>query len=258
MDALEAEQRLRHGPALVQFAHEVGGRRAHVVEKHFAEFLVPGDVADSAHAHTGRLQSEQQEADARLFLRRLVGAREHEYVRRIVRQRGPGLLPVDDEFVAIEPRLGVQVGEVGAGIGFGIALAPDFLAGEYRRQITAALRFGAEAHQYRPDHEYAVVLKARDAPALHLLEEDQQFRRGEAHAAVLARPAGRDPALGRHAQVPGLVLGPAQAPRRVAQFGRVVRLDFGAHDCAKRLVRERVPVLLLFHAVTHASSAILA
>ena len=56
-DALEAEQRLRDRPALVQLADQVRARHAHVVEEHLAELLVAGDVPDRPHRDAGRFRS---------------------------------------------------------------------------------------------------------------------------------------------------------------------------------------------------------
>ena len=128
-EALEAEQRLGHGPAVVQLADERVARHAHVVEEHLAELLVAGEVADRAQRDARRLQVHQQEADALLLLRRLVGAHQQVDVRRVVGERGPDLLAVDDEVIAVEHRGGLQAREIGAGVGLGVALAPDVLAG---------------------------------------------------------------------------------------------------------------------------------
>ena len=69
IEALEAEQRFRDRPAVVQLADERIARHAHVVEEHLAEFLVPGDVADRPDRDARRVQIDQQEADAFLLLR---------------------------------------------------------------------------------------------------------------------------------------------------------------------------------------------
>ena len=57
----------------------------------------------------------------------------------MLRQGGPYLLAVDDEFVAVTYRAGGQRRQVRTGIGFGISLAPDMLAAERARQIIALL-----------------------------------------------------------------------------------------------------------------------
>ena len=85
------------------------------------------------------------------FFGRRVGAHQREHPVGMVRPGGPDLLAVDDEVVAVAHRRGAQAREVGAGIGFGIALAPDRLAGQHGRQMARLLRLGAEADQDRPD-----------------------------------------------------------------------------------------------------------
>ena len=57
-------------------------------------------------------------------LRRRVGAHEAENPVGVLRQRGPGLLAVDDVCVAVALGPGAQRGQVGPGAGFGKALAP--------------------------------------------------------------------------------------------------------------------------------------
>ena len=54
--------------------------------------------------------------------------------------------------VAIQHRLGAQIGEVGARVGLGIALAPDMLAGEdFRQEIRLLLLRAAEEDRVGPE-----------------------------------------------------------------------------------------------------------
>ncbi len=178
----------------------------------------------------GAVHRHQQEADAVLLLGALVGAHQHEDPVGVVGERGPDLLAVDDEVVAVEHGLGAQRGEVGAGIGLAVALAPDVLAGEDARQMEALLRRRAVADQQRPEHDDAHVAHPRAAVALVLLDQDQMLGRRQAHAAVLARPAGREPAVPRPASCTRALFS-FQCSRRggLRISGRIVRLDEAAH-----------------------------
>ena len=249
-DALEAQQRLGDAPTCVEFTHQVGGRHAHVFQEHFAQLAVPRHVPDRPHPDAGLVHVDQEEADAGLLLRLLVGARQHEDVAGVGGERGPDLLAVDDVLVAIGDRLGTQPRQVRARIRFGVPLAPQVLASDDLRQPLVALLGRAVADQQRADHQDAHVGKARDAPALVLLVEDQQLGRVKAHAAVLARPVRRDPAKLGHLAVPEPDFLPEQAPRGIAQFVRVVGLEEVADAPAKILIGQRVPVdgVVGFHA----------
>ena len=157
-------------------------------------------------------------------------------------ERSPGLLAVDDPVVAVQHRLGAQGGEVGAGAGLAVALAPDVLAGEDAGEEALLLRLRAVADQQRAEHDDAMVRRAGDAVALVFLHQDELLGGGQAHAAMLARPGGGEPAMGDQGHVPGLCLGPVQAVRRVAEGRWVVGSDEGAHGGAEVGVGQVVQV----------------
>ena len=83
---------------------------------------------------------------------------------------------------------------------------------------------------------------ARDAVALQLLEIDHHLAGIERHAAVLARPVGRDPAFLVELAPPVLHLAPARALQDEAQMRRIFALDEGADFAAEVLVAHRVVV----------------
>ena len=220
VQALEREQALGDGPAFVDLADEVVFVRAHVVEKHLAEFFVPGDVADGTQGDARRFHVHQQEADAALLLHLFVGAHQHINVGGVVRHRGPDFAAVDDVFVAIEHGLGAQARKIGTRIGFGIALAPHVVAGKNFRQVLRALRVVAEANQRWPHHGDALIGHAADAGAFGFFPVNNQLARVQPHAAVLNRPVGCEPAFFRERDPPILALVPAQPARHKAQvFG---------------------------------------
>ena len=72
----------------------------------------------------------EQVGDALVLGRVAVGAGQHEAPVGPVGQRGPHLLAVDHPLVAVELGAGLDVGEVGAGVGLAVALAPQLGAGD--------------------------------------------------------------------------------------------------------------------------------
>ncbi len=67
-DALEAEQRLGVGPALVDRAHQVFFRHADIVEKDLAELVMQIEVDDRPYGDAGAVHGQQDEGDALLLL----------------------------------------------------------------------------------------------------------------------------------------------------------------------------------------------
>ena len=53
------KQRLSDRPAFIEPADHVGLRHAHVLEEHFAELFVTGDVADRTDRDAGRFRVNQ-------------------------------------------------------------------------------------------------------------------------------------------------------------------------------------------------------
>ena len=85
----------------------------------------------------------------------LVGADEAEDPVGLVGIAGPDLLAVDDEIVAVIDGRGGEAGEVGAGVGLRIALAPADFAARDLRQMRLLLFLGAIFQQRRPEHRDA-------------------------------------------------------------------------------------------------------
>ena len=147
-------------------------------------------------------------------------------------QRGPDLLPGDRPLVAGQPwRSWTTVGEVGAGAGFGVALAPQLgdvlICGRKRRLLLRR----AERDQRRAEQLLAdVVDPGRRVGAGVLLVEDHLLLDRRAAAAVLDRPAEQvQPAAARcrsHAQplLERLVLAARAAVARAAGANSPARL----------------------------------
>ena len=81
-----------------------------------------------------------------------VGAGEHEDPVGEVAGRRPDLLAVDDPLVAVEHGPAAEVAEVGAGVGLGVALAPEVLAGSGCGAGSALLLVGPPLEHRVADH----------------------------------------------------------------------------------------------------------
>ena len=135
--------------------------------------VMPGDL------HVG-----QQEGDALLLLRVRVGADQQEDPVGVLRQRGPGLLAVDDVVVALAHRARLEAGEVGAGAGLGEALAPPVVEVGHARQEALLLLLRAEGDDDRAAHVGVEGERLRRRRLLQLLAED---------VALAERPASGRP-----------------------------------------------------------------
>ncbi len=188
-------------PSAVDLAD--GGRDgdAHILEKDFVELRRAGHLTERADLDSGLVHLEQQVADASVFGRFGVRAHEGEDHLGGHRARGPDLLAVDDEVVAVSDATRLDRGEVRAGAGLGVALTPLDFASNHWRQELRLLLLGA-VHEDRG----ADVVDALDRRA-HLgedLAKDELFDRREVGPAVLLGPCRCDPAAVEDRFAPGL------------------------------------------------------
>ena len=125
---------------------------------------------------------------------------------------------------AVEPGLGLHVGEVGAGVRLGVALRPELLDGHDPRQEPRLLLLGPERDQRRAEQLLAeVVDPGRRVGARVLLVEDHLLPQAEPAAAVLLRPAHAGPAVLGQQPVPGEPLLDAPRGRARRRRGRAAR-----------------------------------
>src|SRR4029077_14924223 len=95
---------------------------------YFVEMSMAAGYHQRAYFHALGLHVEQEVADTLMLGSGRVGAREHEHPIGILRSGCPGLLSVNQEVITLVFGTGRDVGQVGTGVGFGVALAPDVLA----------------------------------------------------------------------------------------------------------------------------------
>ncbi|KTE30256.1 hypothetical protein ATE75_04335 [Sphingopyxis sp. H080] len=112
-----------------------------------------------------------------------------------MREAGPDLLSLDHPFVALPPRAGADIGEIRAGTGLRIALAPDFLAACDRGQEARLLLVGAEGEDRRAgEFDADMVEPGRGARARIFLGEDDLLGERGIAAAIGLGPADAAPA----------------------------------------------------------------
>ena len=225
------QQELGRRPALVLLEDAVLDRHLDVVEEDVVDLVLAAQGDDRAHGDARRLHVDQQKADAGLRLGLGVGAHQEEAPVGELRERGPGLLAVDDIVVALAHGAGAQVGEVGAGARLGVALAPPDVAIIGRRQELGLLLGRAERIDHRRDHVDAERQNRDGVGAGLLFRPDVLLRRGPARPAQLLGPARRDPALLGQDLVPGeiVVLAPGVlALALLVQVGGIVVGDEAA------------------------------
>jgi hypothetical protein len=181
------EEALGDGPSLVLAADAVGDGDANVGEKGLVEVGLVGDLLDRFDADAGGVHRRDEEGDAALLFVRLgVGAGEDEDHVGFVGAAGPDFLAIEDVIVAVAFGTKGKVGQVRAGVGLGIALAPELFRGGDLGQVALLLLVVAVFDHHGADHVDAHVGAGR-ALAAGLLAEDHLL--GE-------RPAGAAGGLG--------------------------------------------------------------
>ena len=123
--ALEGQGGQGHAPAVVDLAHHEVGVGAGPVEEDLVELRGPGQLPDGPDLDAGLVHGDEEVGEPPMARRLGVGAAEDEAPVGPLGVRGPDLLARDHPLVVLEDRLGLDVGEVGAGVGLGVALAPQ-------------------------------------------------------------------------------------------------------------------------------------
>ena len=153
-----------------------------------------------------------------------VRAREHEDPLCPVRERRPDLLARDHPLVTLEHGPRLHVGEVGAGVGLGVSLAPDLRPVEDAGQHRELLGVGAEMDDGRAEQALADDADASGAAGARvLLVEDHLLDERRAAAAVLGGPPEPDPTVAAEFLLP--------LPALVEALVLVARTAAAPHRC---------------------------
>ena len=128
----------------VLVAHGIG-------EEGLVEFGTAGDLHDRTDFDPGLIHRHEEVAEPGMAFGARLGAGDDEDPVGELGQRRPDLLPVHHPLPVDEVGAGLHVGEIGAGVGFGVALTPEFVTREDLRHEPLLLRLGAERHQGRAE-----------------------------------------------------------------------------------------------------------
>src|SRR3989440_12947772 len=111
-----------------------------------------------------------------------------------MRARSPHLLPVDDEMVTPVDGAGAQAGEISAGIGLRIALAPQLVGAENARQVPLLLLLGSPMNERRAQQVQRACRREHRRPRAEIfLIEDHLLHKAGATAAILLGPGDPNP-----------------------------------------------------------------
>src|ERR1700733_9930379 len=163
-----------HGdvPAVVHFAEDVFSGHPHVAEEKLVEFGFARHLAQGANFDAGRFHIDEEDGEAFVFRGGGVGAHDEFAPIADPAVAGPNFLPADEVVVAVEDCLGLQTGEIGAGVWLGKSLAPDFFGAENFRDVALLLRFGAIGDDGRADEaEPEGIGHGRSLNARHFFPE---------------------------------------------------------------------------------------
>ena len=152
-----------------------------------------------------------------------VGAHQQKAPIGEMRARGPYLLPVDDEMIAVVDGTGAQAREIAAGIGLGKTLAPQFVGVQDPRQVALLLLLGAPMNEARAQQVQAARARQdRRAGADIFLVEDDLLHEIGAAPAIFLGPGDPDPTRGVHRLLPLNALFQCLAVGCYALVGRVI------------------------------------
>src|SRR5262249_11094933 len=124
--ALVGEHGHGDAPALADLADQVLLGDARVLEEDLAELALAGDLTERPPGEAGRVELAQDEGDPAVAVLRIGTAQDEDPVGPGT-ERGPHLLPVQHEVIAVEHGAGLERGEVAAGAGLAEPLAPDLV-----------------------------------------------------------------------------------------------------------------------------------
>lgn len=230
--ALERQFGVDLGPARALLADERVRRQLDVVEEHFGEMRVAGQILDRPDGHARQRQVDDELRQALVtVLRRARGARQRDHVVRAVRIGGPDLAAVQAPAARHGLGAGADAGQVGARAGLAHADAEEGLGAADARQVEGLLRRRAELEDQR--RALAVgdpVRRHRCARTQQFLGQHEAREMAAPGAAVFARQRQAEPAaFGQLAAETGVVTHPGagafigfQPVQRVGQEGAYV------------------------------------
>ncbi len=192
--AFEGQQTHRDLPSVAGGTDDEVGVGDGVVEEDLVELGGAGELLNGPHRDAGLVEGHEQEAQAVMTGRTGFGPCDDEGPLCDVCERRPDLLAVDHPLVALEAGGGGDVGEVGAGSRFRVALRPQFGDVADPGQEALLLLLGPERDEGGAEQFLTEVVDARGRVRLRvLLVEDHALIHARAATAVLGGPADAGP-----------------------------------------------------------------
>ncbi len=99
-------------PSLVDFSEHVGDRHSHVREEDFVESGITRHLPQGSDGNPFTLHINEKRGNSFMLRHARIGPHQQETPVSEVRQAGPGLLPVDDELIAVPNRLRSKRGDI--------------------------------------------------------------------------------------------------------------------------------------------------
>src|SRR5216684_2177259 len=183
-----------HIPTVIHLAEYIFRRDAHITKKHLVEFTFPCHLPKWAHLHPLRLHINQQNRQTLVLWD--IRVRAHDQLAPIAHPAvtRPHLLAVDDVVLAIQPRLCLQAGKIGAGVWFRKALAPNLFRAEDLRDKPFLLRFRSIGDNRRTDQSQTKsVGHWRSFHPRHLFPKNGLLHKRGAASSVLLWPRNSGP-----------------------------------------------------------------
>ena len=149
---------------------------------------------DRAYLHAGAVHRDQQESDPQLRPVKVSGADQAEDPVGDIGVGGPDLGPATDQVIPVAHGPHLQRGQVRSGLRFGIALAPEMLAGQDAGQIMRLLFRAAMPDQRRSAHRDAHGGQRRCPGQRAFPGKDETLGDAEFCPAMLLGPVWRGPA----------------------------------------------------------------
>src|SRR4029078_8859825 len=156
-----------------------------ILEEHLTETRLTIKTTHRTASQPRRIHRHQEIREAPMTLRLGISTENTKQPIRERAARGPGLLPIDHEPLAVANRLGLDTGEIAPRVRFGPTLSPDLFATGHLRQIAILLFLRTELEQRRAEQRHTVGGYAkRTASGVVLLFEDQPLDQRAIAAAV--------------------------------------------------------------------------
>src|ERR1700722_15525493 len=144
-----------HIPSVVYLAENVLSWNANVAKENLVEFGFASHLSQRTNLNSGRLHIDEEHRKSLVFSDTRIRANHQLAPVTDPTEAGPHFLAVNDVVIAVQSGFHLQTGEIGAGVGFRKALAPDFFRAQNLRDVTFLLRLCSEGDDGGSDEAQA-------------------------------------------------------------------------------------------------------